>query len=229
MQEEFQRTALLLGEAAIHKLQSCRVAVFGLGGVGGYVIEALARTGVGALDLIDFDKITKSNLNRQILATRDSLGRFKTEVAKERILSINPLCRVTEHVLFYLPDSKGNLDFNSFDYVVDAIDNVSGKLSIIEEASKSHVPVISCMGTGNKLDPSRFEVADIYDTSVCPLARVMRRECRSRNITHLKVVFSREEPRIPADSSRVPGSVSFVPSSAGLLLAGEVIKDLIRE
>lgn len=224
------RTKLLLGDDAVETLRQKRVAVFGVGGVGGYAVEALVRSGVGAIDLIDNDVVSPSNLNRQIIATIDTIGRYKTEVAKERIRSIAPDCKVTEHCVFVLPETIGEIDFSKFDYVIDAIDTVSGKLSIIERAHTFSVPVISAMGAGNKLDPTAFEVCDISQTSVCPLARVMRRELKRRNIGHLKVVYSKEPPlpvTIEENGKRISGSVAFVPSVAGLIAAGEAIKDLI--
>ena len=221
------RTESLLGEEANRKLKASRVAVFGLGGVGGYVVEGLVRSGVGALDLVDCDKVSLTNLNRQIIATRDTVGRDKTEVARERVLSINPDCKVTEHNIMFLPDTADEFDFSEYDYVVDAIDTVAGKMQIIESATRAGVPVISSMGTGNKLDPTRFEVADIYETSVCPLAKVIRKECRKREIPSLKVVYSKEEAmKVNVDEEP---AISFVPSVAGLIIAGEVIKDLIKE
>ena len=237
MKEEFSRAGLLLGEAALEKLSASRVALFGLGGVGGYALEALARGGVGELHLIDNDCFGPSNLNRQILATRKTIGRPKVEVGKERVLDINPDARVYTHSLFYTPETADQLDFSGFDYVIDAIDTVSGKLCLIQQAHDAGVPVISCMGTGNKLDPSAFQVADLSKTSTCPLARVMRRELGKRGIRHIKVVYSREEPLSPVGweeeaaaigKRQIPGSVSFVPGAAGLILAGEVIKDLIK-
>ena len=225
MKEQFSRTQLLYGEETMDFLASRRVAVFGVGGVGGYVVEALARSGIGALDLIDHDRVALSNINRQILATEKTVGRYKVDVAKERIGEINPECEVRSYKVFYLPDTQDQFDFRVYDYVVDAIDTVTGKLTIIENAKKAGVPVISSMGTGNKLDPVRLEVADIYETSVCPLAKVMRRECRKRGIDSLKVVYSREEPRI---RRATPGSTAFVPPAAGLIIAGEVINDLAK-
>ena len=239
MQDQFIRSRMLLGEEAMERLANSRVAVFGLGGVGGSAAEALARGGVGALDLVDSDTVSLSNLNRQILATHATLGQLKTEAAKARVLSIHPACRVTVHPVFFLPETQDQFDFSLFDYVVDAIDTVKGKLALIERARAAHVPVISAMGAGNKLDPTAFRVADLYDTSVCPLARVMRQECRRRGIERLKVVYSLEMPLMPleraedgrsADAPRkdVPGSVSFVPGVMGMILAGEVIKALAR-
>ncbi len=223
MTGQFARTRLLIGEKAIKKLGQIRVAVFGIGGVGGYVVEALARSGVGALDLIDHDRIDITNLNRQIIATMDTLGERKVDVAKERILSINPDARVFVHPVFYLPETADRFDFRQYDYVVDALDTVTGKLRLIQQAKEAGVPVISSMGAGNKLDPTAFHVADIYETSVCPLARVMRRELKKRGIKALKVVYSREKPIM---KTQTPGTVAFVPSVAGLIIAGEVIKDL---
>lgn len=238
MQEQFTRTALLLGEEGIHKLNRSRVAVFGIGGVGGYTVEALARSGVGHFLLVDNDKVALSNLNRQIIATLDTVGKYKTRVMKERILSINPEAEVETRECFFLPENAEEFDFSSFDYVVDAVDTVAAKLELVVRAQKAGVPVISSMGAGNKLDPTRFEVADIYQTSVCPLARVMRRELKARGVKGLKVVYSREEPRTPAKSPleedkasarrSIPGSIAFVPSVAGLIAAGEVIKDLTK-
>lgn len=225
MLNQFSRTQLLYGEEVMAFFASCRVAVFGVGGVGGYVVEALARTGIGALDLIDNDKVCITNINRQILATTKTVGKYKVDVAKERICEINPDCRVTTFRTFYLPDTQDQIDFGGYDYVVDAIDTVTGKLTIIENATKAGIPVISSMGAGNKLNPAAFEVADIYETSICPLAKVMRRECRKRGIESLKVVYSKEEP-IPPPDRDVPGSTAFVPSVAGLIIAGEVINDL---
>lgn len=214
-----------MGQDGIDKLQSSRVAVFGIGGVGGFAAEALARAGIGAIDLIDKDKVDVTNLNRQIVATASTVGRDKVEVMKERILDIDPDIRVTAHKCFFLPETE--FDFSGFDYVVDAIDTVTAKLDLVVRAREAGVPVISSMGTGNKLDPTRFEVTTIDKTSVCPLAKVMRRELRRREISDLKVVYSKEEPIRQAERG-VPASVSFVPPAAGLILAGEVIKDLIK-
>ena len=240
MYQQFERTRLLFGREAMEKLAASRVAVFGIGGVGGYVVEALARCGVGAIDLIDNDKVALSNLNRQIIATLDSVGRDKTQVMKERILSINPDCRVEVHNCFYLPETRDRFDFSAYDYVVDAVDTVTAKIDLVLSAGEAGTPVISSMGTGNKLNPAMFEVADIYKTSVDPLARVMRRELKKRGVKKLKVVYSREEPRRTEDPERleevraeeapkrrsVPASNAFVPSSAGLLIASEVVRDL---
>ena len=235
MEDMFSRTRMLLGDGAVQRLKRARVAVFGVGGVGGYVVAALSRSGVGALDLIDSDRVAPSNLNRQIIATRETLGLLKVDAAKARVLSINPDCAVVTWPLFYLPETADRFDFSQYDYVVDAIDTVAGKLQLIQAAKAAGVPVISAMGAGNKLDPTAFQVADISKTSVCPLARVMRRELKKRGIEHVKVVYSTEPPLTPApleeETGRraTPGSVAFVPAVAGLVLAGEVIKDLIRE
>ena len=238
MRSQYQRTEMLLGEAAMERLFKARVAVFGIGGVGGYVVEALVRSGVGTLDLIDNDIVSLSNLNRQIIATHDVIGRPKVEVAKERMLSINPEAVVNAHQFFYLPDTPSSLNFKDYDYVVDAIDTVTGKIGLVMEAQKAGVPIICSMGTGNKLDPSALRVADIYQTSVCPLARVMRRELKKRGVEALKVVYSRETPVEPysnspafsgmpaSEKNAVPGSTAFVPAAAGLILAGQVVRDL---
>lgn len=236
MQEQFSRTGILLGETAMEKLARSRVAVFGIGGVGGFTVEALARSGVGALDLIDSDTVALSNLNRQIIATHKTIGRDKVEVMKERILEINPQAKVTVHKCFYLPETKDQFDFTQYSYVVDAVDTVTAKIQLVMEAKEAGVPIISSMGAGNKLYPQMFEVADIYKTSVCPLAKVMRRELKKRGVKKLKVVYSKEEPLTPqgevtdgGNRRAVPGSTAFVPSVAGLILAGEVIRDLITE
>ncbi len=237
MLNQFSRTQLLLGPEAMEHLAECRVAVFGVGGVGGYTVEALARSGIGALDLIDDDKVCLTNLNRQLHATRSTVGKYKVDVAEARILEINPECRVTTYKTFYLPETRDQFDFTQYDYVVDAIDTVKGKLALVEKANASGTPIICAMGAGNKLDPTAFRVADIYQTSVCPLARIMRTECRKRGIRKLKVVYSKELPvrpigEIPADDRKgstrrdIPGSVAFVPAAAGLIIAGEVVKDL---
>lgn len=246
MSDRFSRTEFILGKDAIKKLASSRVAVFGVGGVGGYAVEALARSGVGALDLIDSDKICLSNINRQIIATQNNIGQYKVDEAKKRVLSINPDCVVRTYKIFYLPETEDMFDFSQYDYVVDAIDTVSGKLALVENAKKTGTPVISSMGAGNKLDPTAFRVADIYSTSVDPLARIMRYECRKRKIDKLKVVYSCEKPLCPKKEETldgngenlsdvnekskprrsVPGSTAFVPSVVGLIIAGEVIKDL---
>ncbi|MBQ8657521.1 MAG: tRNA threonylcarbamoyladenosine dehydratase [Clostridia bacterium] len=232
----FLRTELLLGATGIEKLKEANVAVFGIGGVGGFVTEALARSGVGALTLVDNDTVSETNLNRQIIALRSTIGKYKTQVMKERIQDINPDCKVEALNLFYTPETAGELDFSNFDYIVDAIDTLSGKLTIIENAKKANVPVISSMGAGNKLDPTAFEVADISKTSVCPLARAMRRELKKRGIEKLKVVYSKEQPitvgstgeALPEGKKSIPGSVAFVPSVVGLIIAAEVIKDLVK-
>jgi len=233
---QFSRTALLFGEEAMEKLKTSTVAVFGIGGVGGYCVEALARSGVGTLHLIDDDTVNITNLNRQIIATHDTVGMDKVEAAKQRILSINPAAVVHTHKTFYLPETAGQFDFTQYDYVVDAIDTVTGKLMLVQAAKEAGTPVISCMGAGNKLDPTAFEVADISKTSVCPLARIMRKELGRRGIKHLKVVYSKELALTPAAAEeepdnqhpkrQTPGSNAFVPAVAGLILAGEVIKDL---
>ena len=232
---QFSRTQLLFGGEAMEKLKGSRVAVFGIGGVGGYCVEALARSGVGTLDLIDDDTVNITNLNRQIIATHATLGMDKVDAAKERVLSINPGPVVHTHTTFYLPETAGEFDFTQYDYVVDAIDTVTGKLMLVQAAKEAGTRIISCMGTGNKLDPTAFEVADISKTSVCPLARIMRKELGKRGIKHLKVVYSKELTLTPApaeeeDSAhpkrQTPGSNAFVPAVAGLILAGEVVKDL---
>lgn len=234
MSEIFSRTEMLIGKTATQKLQNSRVAVFGVGGVGGYVAEALARCGVGTIDLIDNDKVSESNINRQIIALSSTVGMMKTEVMKSRILDINSAAEVNTFNLFVLPENIDTFDFSVYDYIVDAIDTVSGKLAIIEKAYSLGIPVISSMGTGNKLDPTKFEISDIYKTSVCPLARVMRYELKKRGVKKLKVLYSKEEPvkvQTAADGTgkrAVPGSISFVPSVAGLIIGGEVVKDLIK-
>lgn len=228
MLTQFSRTELLLGKEAMDRLSDARVAVFGIGGVGGYVCEALVRSGVGAFDLVDNDKVCLTNLNRQIIATRKTIGRYKTEVMKERILEINPDADVTIHNCFFLPENAEDFPFAKYDYVVDAVDTVAAKIALVMRAQEENVPVISSMGAGNKLDGSRFRVADIYQTKMCPLAKVMRRELKKRGVKKLKVVYSEEEPIRHEGTERgdVPGSVAFVPSVAGLIIAGEVVKDL---
>ncbi len=250
MLDQFSRTQLLFSEEGMERLKSARIAVFGIGGVGGYTVEALARSGVGTLDLIDDDRICLTNLNRQILATRKTVGQYKVDVAQQRILEINPDAVVHTYKIFYAPQTAGQFDFTQYDYIVEAIDTVTGKLALVEQAESTHTPIISCMGAGNKVDASAFEVADIYETSVCPLARIMRHELRKRGIQRLKVVYSKEPAITPIDDMtiscrthcicppgtarkctqrrQVPGSNSFVPAAAGLLLAGEVIKDITR-
>ena len=235
MLEQFLRTEMLLGSDALARLQKARVAVFGLGGVGGYVVEALARSGVGSLDLIDSDTVSVSNLNRQILATHSTVGMLKVDAARNRVLDINPACNVKTWPVFYTPDTADDFDFTQYDYIVDAIDTVTGKLALVERAKAAGTPIICCMGTGNKLDASAFQVADISKTTMCPLARVMRKELTKRGIRHLKVVYSQEETLTPTGweeeaaalgKRQIPGSVAFVPGAAGLLLAGEVVRDL---
>lgn len=246
MLDRFSRTQLVFGKEAMDRLKGSRVAVFGVGGVGGYTVEALARSGVGAIDIIDNDKVCLTNINRQIIATGKTVGKYKVDVAKERIEEINPDCKVTAFRTFYMPETADQFDFTQYDYVVDAIDTVTGKMALIENAKKAGTPIISSMGAGNKVDPTAFEVADIYKTSVCPLARVMRYELKRRGIKKLKVVYSKEKPIPPIDDEdpngengciskedkvagkrQVPGSTAFVPSVAGLIIAGEVIKDII--
>ena len=248
MQTQLMRTELLLGEEGIEKLSKARVAVFGIGGVGGYVTEALCRSGVGALDLIDHDTVSVTNLNRQVIALHSTVGQYKTDVMEKRLLDINPDVKITVHKCFYLPETKDQFDFSVYSYVVDAVDTVTAKLLLAEEAKKAGVPLISSMGTGNKLNPSKLQVSDVFETSVDPLARVMRRELRKRGIDHLKVVWSTEEPRkplldartirmmegspVPEESVRlkdIPGSSAFVPAAAGLLIASEVVRDLLKE
>ena len=236
MSERFVRTELLIGKEAVEKLHHSRVAVFGVGGVGSYAVEALARAGIGTLDLIDNDTVCESNINRQIIATVKTLGRDKVDVARERILDINPDALVNTYKTFYTPETAEAFDFTQYDYVIDAIDTVTGKIGLVMQAQAANTPIISCMGAGNKLDPTTFEVTDIYKTSVCPLARVMRTELKKRGVKKLRVVYSKEPPILHkqndgtgTDNPRkpVPGSISFVPSAAGLILAGEVIKELI--
>ena len=251
MLNQFSRTELLLGKEAMDKLQNSRVAVFGIGGVGGYVCEALVRSGIGAFDLIDDDKVCLTNLNRQIIATKKTVGQYKTEVMRDRILEINPKAEVIIHNCFYLPENADDFDFSEYDYVVDAVDTVTAKLELIMRAKESGTPVISSMGAGNKLDASAFRVADIYKTKVCPLAKVLRRELKKRGVKKLKVVYSEEQPIRPVEDMAIscrshcicppgakhkcterrdiPGSVAFVPSVVGLIIAGEVVKDLTAE
>ncbi|MCD8397483.1 MAG: tRNA threonylcarbamoyladenosine dehydratase [Lachnospiraceae bacterium] len=254
MINQFSRTELLLGREAMEKLFHARVAVFGLGGVGGYTVEALSRSGIGTLDLIDDDKICLTNLNRQIYALQNTIGKYKVDVAEERILQINPEARVNKYKTFYMPETAAQFDFSQYDYVVDAIDTVTGKIALVEQAEAAGTPIISCMGAGNKMDASALEVADIYETSICPLARVMRRELKKRGIKKLKVVYSREPAMTPVGDGeedgtesccaqedcppeidtnhtkrrQVPGSNAFVPAVAGLMIAGEVVRDLSR-
>ena len=237
MIEQFSRIEILLGAEAMEKLYNARVAVFGIGGVGGYTVEALARCGVGALDLIDSDTVSVSNINRQILATHSTVGKLKVDVARARVLDINPNCDVKTYPCFYLPDTADQFDFTQYDYIVDCIDTVTGKLQLVERAVAAGTPIICSMGTGNKLDPSAFQVADISKTTMCPLARIMRKELKKRGINHLKVVYSQEEALTPVGTEeecallgkrQIPGSTAFVPGTAGLILAGEVIKDIIK-
>lgn len=237
MSEQFSRTELIFGKEAMQKLADSRVAIFGIGGVGGFTAEALARSGVGTLDLIDNDRVCMSNLNRQIIATRKTVGMLKTEAAKERLLDISPDMTINTYSTFYMPETAGQFDFTQYDYIVDAIDTVTGKIELVMNADRCGTPIISSMGAGNKVDPTRFEVADIYSTSVCPLARVMRYELKKRGIKRLKVVYSKEKPITPlnaenvcsdaaAPGKKIPGSTAFVPSVAGLIIAGEIIKDI---
>ncbi len=250
MLNQFSRTQLLFGQEGMERLYHARVAVFGIGGVGGYTVEALARSGIGTLDLIDDDRVCLTNLNRQLLATRKTVGRYKVDVAEQRVKEINPDAVVHTYKTFYAPQTAGQFDFTQYDYIVDAIDTVTGKLELAEQAQRSGVPIISCMGAGNKLDPTAFEVADIFQTSMCPLARVMRRELKKRGIKHLKVVYSKEPAMTPIEDMSIrcrthcicppgtarkctqrrqaPGSNAFVPPAAGLILAGEVVKDLAQ-
>ena len=231
---QFSRTELLIGKDGVEKLANAKVAIFGIGGVGSFVVEALARSGIGNFVLVDNDEVDITNLNRQIIATHKTIGKPKVEIARERILDINPNANVEVYQEFFMPESEGILD-NSIDYIVDAVDTVTAKIELAVRAEKMNIPIISSMGTGNKLDPTRFEVTDIYKTSVCPLAKVMRKELKQRGIKKLKVVFSKEEPIKPLNSNeltnkkQVPGSISFVPSVAGLIVAGEVIKDIIKK
>lgn len=225
MEERFSRTAALFGEDVVEKLKKSRVAVFGLGGVGGYVVEALARSGVGRLVLFDSDTVAESNINRQLIALKSTVGRYKTDVWRERIADISPDTDVVTHCVFYLPENADEYDLSDCDYIVDAVDTVSAKLEIITRADRLGIPVISAMGTGNKTDPERLETTDIYKTSVCPLARVMRRELRARGVKSLKVVYSKEEPK--KGLGRTPASCAFVPSAAGLIIAGNVVRDII--
>ena len=247
MLNQFSRTELLYGKEAMNRLANARVAVFGIGGVGGYTVEALARSGVGALDLIDDDKVCLTNINRQIIATGKTVGKYKVDVAEERMLDINPDIKIKTYKTFYSPQNSSEFDFTQYDYIVDAIDSVTGKIELVLRADECNTPIISSMGAGNKINPSAFEVADIYSTSVCPLARVMRSELRKRGIKKLKVVYSKEKPITPIDDMdtdsadcicnseeeskrtqrrQVPGSTAFVPSVVGLIIAGEIINDI---
>ena len=236
MNEAFSRTAIQLGESAVETLTTKRVAVFGIGGVGGYTVEALARSGIGTLDLIDDDVVAVSNINRQIIATHDTIGEYKVDAAARRIATINPNAIIHTHKTFFLPQTADTFDLSHYDYIVDAIDTVAAKIALVQAAQAANVPIISCMGAGNKLDATAFQVADISKTTVCPLARVMRKELRERGIRHLKVVFSPEQPAPtdqleapPPGRRSVPASVAWVPSCAGLMMAGAVIQDLIQE
>ena len=251
MQDQYSRTQLLLGKEAMETLHHSRVAVFGIGGVGGYTVEALARSGVGALDLIDDDKVCLTNLNRQIVATRKTVGQYKVDVAEQRIHEIDPNIKVTTYKTFFTPETQDQFDFTQYDYVVDAIDTVTGKIALVVKAKEAGTPIICAMGAGNKVDPTAFRVADIYETSVCPLARVMRVQCRKRGIKKLKVVYSQEKPLRPVEDAAIscrnhcicppgtarkctdrrdiPGSTAFVPPVVGLIIAGEVVKDLVGE
>ena len=233
MSEQFSRTELLIGKEGIEKLQNSKVAVFGIGGVGSYVVEGLARAGIGSFVLVDKDVVDETNINRQIIATTKTIGMPKVEVSKQRILEINPNAKVETIIEFFMPDSTGIID-DTIDYIIDCVDTVTAKIEIVIRAKKHNIPVISCMGTGNKLDPTKFEVADIYSTSICPLAKVMRKELKQRGIESLKVVYSKEEPIKSncfdkENNKQIPGSISFVPSVAGLIIAGEVIKDIIKK
>ena len=227
MENQFTRTEMLIGSDAVEKLKQAHVAVFGIGGVGSYVVEALARAGVGNLDLIDNDDVNLTNINRQIIALHSTVGKSKVEVAKARILDINPEVNVKTYKTFFTPETSQEFDFSKYDYVVDAIDSVTGKIELVLKAQEANVPIISCMGTGNKLHPEKFEIADIYKTSVCPLAKVMRTELKKRGVKKLKVLFSTETP-IKQEGQRIPASISFVPSIAGLMIAGEVVRGLIK-
>ena len=232
MSSRFSRTELLIGKEGIDKLRNAKIAVFGIGGVGSYVVEGLARAGVGNFILVDNDTVSESNINRQIIATTKTIGKPKVEVAKERILEINPEAKVEIYQEFFMPDTTGILD-TTVSYIIDAVDTVTAKIELVQRANNLNIPIISCMGTGNKLDPTKFEITDIYKTSVCPLAKVMRKELKTRGIKKLKVLYSKEEPKKifnPDETEkRVPASISFVPSVSGLIIAGEVVKDIINE
>ena len=228
MEERNIRTAMLIGEKSVGKLKASRVAVFGIGGVGGYVAEALSRAGIGNIDLVDNDDINITNVNRQIFALHSTIGKPKIEVAKNRMLDINPNIKITTYKIFFSASTSNIFNFNSYDYIIDAIDSVSGKIELILKAKETNTPIISCMGTGNKLYPEKFEIDDIYKTSVCPLARVMRTELKKRGVKNLKVLYSKESP-IKQKGQRIPASISFVPPTAGLIIAGEVIRDLIKQ
>lgn len=243
MLEQFSRTQLILGQEAVEKLSNSRVIVFGIGGVGGFVVEALVRSGIGAIDIVDDDDVCLSNINRQIIATHDTVGKVKVDAMEKRILSINPQCKITKHKCFFLPETKEQFDFSQYDYIVDAVDTVTAKIALVMAAKEANVPIISSMGAGNKINPTMFEVADIYKTSVCPLAKVMRKELKKRGVEKLKVVYSKEKalvPKVEKNSSKVekedvnddskrravPGSVSFVPPVVGYIIASEIIKDI---
>ena len=236
MQNQFSRTQMLLGKEALEKLNNSRVIIFGIGGVGGYTAEALCRSGVGNIDIVDNDKVALTNLNRQIIALNSTIGKYKVDVMQERLKDINTNLNINTFKTFYTQDSRNDFDFSKYDYVIDAIDTVTGKLTLIEECNKTNTPIISSMGTGNKINPEMLEIADIYKTSVCPLARAIRQELKKRNIPKLKVVYSKEQPIKPKEESTeetikhsIPASISFVPSVAGLIIAGEVVKDLIKQ
>lgn len=227
MNSEFSRTENLIGANALEKLKKCHIAVFGVGGVGGFVVEALARAGVGTIDLIDSDCVDITNLNRQIIALHSTIGKQKVSVMRDRVLDINPNANVNIFPLLFLPENSSQFDFSKYDYVVDAIDNITAKIELVVKCQEAGTPIIASMGTGNKLDPTKFEISDIYKTSVCPLAKVMRYELKKRGVKKLKVLYSKENPIKTAD--RTPASISFVPSAAGLIIAGEVIKDIIKK
>jgi len=234
MENQFQRSAFIIGEEGIEKLQQSHVAVFGVGGVGGYVVEALVRSGIGEITIVDNDTVCLSNINRQIIATHDTVGQYKVDVMEKRIKSINPNAIIHSHRCFFLPETADQFDFASYDYVVDAIDTVAGKLALVDKAQAVGTPIMCSMGAGNKLDPTKFEVADIYKTSICPLAKVMRSECKKRGIKKLKVVYSKElpitpvmQPEEPTQRRSTPGSIAFVPSAAGLIIASTVVRDLL--
>ncbi len=229
MNPQFSRTENLIGKNALKKLENCHIAVFGVGGVGGYTVEAFARAGVGKIDIVDNDKVDITNLNRQIIALHSTVGKLKVEVMRQRILDINPNCIVEIFPILFLPENSNDFDFSKYDYVVDAIDNVTAKIELAVKCQECGTPLISAMGTGNKLDPTLFEISDIYKTSVCPLAKVMRYELKKRGIKKLKVLYSKEIPHKNEDEPRTPMSISFVPSCAGLIIAGEVIKDIIKK
>lgn len=229
MENIFSRTENLIGKDAVSVLKNCKVAIFGIGGVGGHTAEALIRAGVGSIDIVDNDTVSPTNINRQIIATHSTIGKNKTDVMKQRLTDINPDATINTHNVFFTPETSDLFDFSKYDYIVDAVDTVTAKIELVIKANNQNVPIISCMGTGNKLDPTRFEIADIYKTSVCPLAKVMRYELKKRNIKKLKVLYSKEEPIKNENSSRTPASISFVPAVAGLIIAGEVVNDVIKK